>query len=306
MNMDSIYSILKKNLKESRLRHVDGVVETAVKLAEIYGENPEKAKLAALYHDMYKGLNQQESDRYVKKLGLDSRYLGNRNLAHSQIASEMMKREFGVRDRDLLNAVKYHTTGRPNMSTLEKIIYIADATEPGRDYPGVQQLRDLSLVDLDRACIMSLGRTIEFVKSKGDFLDGDTEKAWEYFHNVLKLRRNNMTSKEKAMLAADLLDRRKAGDIEVIDIAERSSFADFFVIATGNSDRQVKALCDDLDDLFAEHEIMPKNIEGKNGTGWVLMDYGDIIVNVFTEAMRDKYNLEKVWGDCPFIDPEEI
>ena len=305
MNRDYINNILRENLKESRLKHVYGVVETAKKLAEIYGENPEKAEEAALFHDMYKGLTEEESDFYVRRFNLDQRYLGNRNLAHSQIAAEMMKREFKITDQDLINAVKYHTTGRAGMSNLEKIIYIADATEAGRVYPGVEDIREMSFQNLDAACMMSLDRTAEFVKSNGNYLDPDTEYASEYFHKMLKVRREDMTSKEKAMLIADLLDRRKAGDIQLIDITEKSSFADYLVIATGNSDRQVKALCDDVEEEFAKNEIMPKNIEGKNGSGWILMDYNDIIVNVFTEDMRGKYSLEKVWGDCPFVNPEE-
>lgn len=115
-----------------------------------------------------------------------------------------------------------------------------------------------------------------------------------------------MTNKDYAMLAAKVLDDKKAVDIKVIDISEKSSFADYLVIATGNSQRQVQSLTDDVEDKLAAEELFVKSIEGKQGTGWVLMDYGDIIVNVFTSEMRDRYNIEKVWGDCSFLDLEEI
>lgn len=115
-----------------------------------------------------------------------------------------------------------------------------------------------------------------------------------------------MTNKDYAMLAAKVLDDKKAVDIKVIDISEKSSFADYLVIATGNSQRQVQSLTDDVEDKLAAEELFVKSIEGKHGTGWVLMDYGDIIVNVFTSEMRDRYNIEKVWGDCSFLDLEEI
>lgn len=115
-----------------------------------------------------------------------------------------------------------------------------------------------------------------------------------------------MTNKEYALLAAKVLDEKKAVDIKVIDITEKSSFADYLVIATGNSQRQVQSLTDDVEDKLAAQELFVKSIEGKNGTGWVLMDYGDIIVNIFTSEMRDRYNIEKVWGDCSFLDLEEI
>ncbi len=108
-----------------------------------------------------------------------------------------------------------------------------------------------------------------------------------------------MTNHEYAVLAAETLSNKKATDIAVIDLREKASFADFFVIATGNSERQLNSLVDDVEDKFAEKGVLPKMVEGKNGTGWILMDYGDIIVNVFTDEMREKYNIEKLWADCP-------
>lgn len=108
-----------------------------------------------------------------------------------------------------------------------------------------------------------------------------------------------MTNHEIAALAAETLSNKKASDVAIIDLIEKAGFADYFVIATGNSERQVNSLIDDVEDKLAETGIFPKAIEGKNGTGWILMDYGDIIVNVFTNEMRDRYNIEKLWADCP-------
>ncbi|MBR5315561.1 MAG: ribosome silencing factor [Firmicutes bacterium] len=114
-----------------------------------------------------------------------------------------------------------------------------------------------------------------------------------------------MDNKEFALLAAKTLSDKKADDILAIDIANKASFADYLVCATGNSDRQVNALTDEVEDAFAKEGLFVKNIEGKQGSGWVLMDFGDIIVNVFTKEMREKYGIEKVWGDCTFLDIEE-
>ncbi len=113
-----------------------------------------------------------------------------------------------------------------------------------------------------------------------------------------------MDNKEFALLAAKTLSDKKAVEILAIDIAEKASFADYLVIANGNSERQVNSLVDDVEDAFAKEGLFVKNIEGKN-SGWVLMDFGDIIVNVFTKDMREKYGIEKVWGDCSFLDIEE-
>ncbi|MCI9639321.1 MAG: ribosome silencing factor [Emergencia sp.] len=114
-----------------------------------------------------------------------------------------------------------------------------------------------------------------------------------------------MDNKSFALLAAKTLDDKKALDIAVIEIMEKATFADYLVIATGNSERQVNSLVDEVEDQFAKEGLLVKNIEGKQNSGWVLMDFGDIIVNIFTKEMREKYNIEKVWGDCSFLDLED-
>ena len=110
-----------------------------------------------------------------------------------------------------------------------------------------------------------------------------------------------MESKEIAQVIGNLLSEKKARDVVLIDIAEKSSFADYFVIATGGSERQLGALADDVEDKFAEVGITPKSKDGRPDTGWILVDGGDVIVNLFTEATRDKFTLEKIWSDCESI-----
>ena len=114
-----------------------------------------------------------------------------------------------------------------------------------------------------------------------------------------------MTNKDIALFTAKTLDEKKALDITIIDIAERSGFADYFVITTASSLRQMNSLTDELEDKLAEQGILVKNVEGRGESGWVLMDYGDIIINIFTEEARNKYNIEKIWGDCPTVEYKE-
>jgi len=114
-----------------------------------------------------------------------------------------------------------------------------------------------------------------------------------------------MTIKDYALLAGKTLSDKKAQDIVIIDIQGKAAFADYFVIASGGSERQINALVDDVEDAFAKEGLFVKSIEGKQNSGWILMDFGDIIVNVFTKEQREKYNIEKVWGDCQFIEVEE-
>ena len=162
MNTDSIKTYIEKNFSEKRKLHTEGVRVTAIDLAKKYGADPEKAETAALFHDMYRGVSVDVLNYYVK---------------HGKIAAIVMERDFGITDPDIINAVSYHTTGRPAMSALEKVIYIADAIEPNRNYPGVEAIRKMAEEDLDKACLLSMDRTIEYVQQQGNFLDTDTIAA---------------------------------------------------------------------------------------------------------------------------------
>lgn len=179
--MDSIYNHIEKHSSEKRKEHIDGVIRTAEILAMRFDADREKTKLAALCHDLYRGIKDEALNIYVNQLGLPKKYLNNGNLAHAKIAAEMIQRDFGIDDEDVLNAVRFHTTGRAGMSTLEKVIFLADSIEPGRNYPGVEQVRLIAETDLDRACLMCLDRTIEYINKKGYFLDPDTLDAREWF-----------------------------------------------------------------------------------------------------------------------------
>lgn len=114
-----------------------------------------------------------------------------------------------------------------------------------------------------------------------------------------------MNNRDFAVFAARTLDNKKAGDILVIDIMEKSSFADYLIIASGGSARQVNTLVDEVEEKMAKEGMFVKNIEGKQNSDWVLMDFGDLLVNIFTGEAREKYNIEKVWGDCSFLDWED-
>lgn len=172
-----IKNYIESNLKEKRLAHTYAVAQEAGRLAVRYGEDPQKAEIAAFFHDMCRNMSVDVMNMYLRHMKLPVKYMDNPNLAHGKIAAEIMKRDYGIYDEDIINAVSYHTTGRAGMSKLEKIIFLADAIEPARSYPSVEETRALAYVDLDRACISSLERTVEYIQGKGDYLDPDTIKA---------------------------------------------------------------------------------------------------------------------------------
>lgn len=184
---EEIISYIEQNLKEKRLKHTYSVVNEAKKLAEIYGEDIEKAEFAALAHDMFRNMSVAIQNMYIRQLGLPKKLIDNPNLAHSKIAAEILKKDYGLYDEEIINAVSFHTTGRSGMSTLEKIIFLADAIEPERNYPTVEETRALAYENLDKACINSLERTIEYIKDTGNYLDPDTINARDDLKEKLKL-----------------------------------------------------------------------------------------------------------------------
>lgn len=105
-------------------------------------------------------------------------------------------------------------------------------------------------------------------------------------------------SKELALKIARLLKEKKAIDVTVIDISPKASFSDYFVMSSAGSERQMSALVDYIEDMLEPQGVFPKSVEGKRSSGWILMDYGDVVINVMTVATREKYNIERIWGDC--------
>jgi len=110
-----------------------------------------------------------------------------------------------------------------------------------------------------------------------------------------------MTALEKAKYIAKILDSKLGHDIKVLHIGDLTSIGDYFVIAHGNSDSQLKALTDAVDEKMSQNGMEPNRIEGYNSNSWVLMDYHDVIVQIFIKETREFYALEKLWGDAPEV-----
>jgi ribosome-associated protein len=110
-----------------------------------------------------------------------------------------------------------------------------------------------------------------------------------------------MVNKQLALRIADKLDSKKGEDILVLDVSQNTSYADYFIIVTGNSDKQIGALSDEVSELLYQEGVKLLNLEGKN-TGWILLDYGDIIVHIFSKEQRAHYGLEKLWSDSTIIE----
>lgn len=115
-----------------------------------------------------------------------------------------------------------------------------------------------------------------------------------------------MTSKELCKIAVEALEDRKAEDIKVIDIRELSPIADFFIIANGNNQNQLQAMQDAADEALYKAGIKVKQVEGNQSSTWILMDYGDIIIHIFSKEDRLFYDLERIWRDGKIMDVSEL
>ena len=170
----SYYSALERALSEKRLRHTAGVVLTAIALAERYGADPKKAQTAALLHDCAKYLPDEELIRLSKD---PEKILP---VLHSEVGAVLASEEYGVCDPEILEAIRLHTTGDKDMSTLDKIIYLSDMIEPSRDFPGVEELRQDG--DLDKRVYAAMMHCVEYLEKKGGRIHPATYRAIQYFN----------------------------------------------------------------------------------------------------------------------------
>ena len=173
MNKQLIYNKVQEMLPEKRFIHSIDVASCAVKLSKIYNYDEEKCYIAGITHDCAKYLTKDEVEYYVNKynIQLDELETNNLALSHSLIGSYIAKFELGINDEDIINAIKYHTTGKEEMTLLEKIIYMADLIEEGRNYPGVELLRELTYNGkLDEALLLSFNNTIKLVLDRRPFI----------------------------------------------------------------------------------------------------------------------------------------
>ncbi|MGL4730943.1 MAG: bis(5'-nucleosyl)-tetraphosphatase (symmetrical) YqeK [Clostridium sp.] len=174
---------IKSHLKNKRYVHTLGVVEMSEKLADIYNYDKHKARIAALMHDCAKNMSEEELLRITKENNLveiDNIIEKSPMLLHGIVGAYIAKKEFKITDEDIINAIKYHTTGRENMSILEKIIYIADCIEMSRDFEGVDELRKIAYENLDHALLMIYDQTIKYIISNGWLLYPKTIEARNY------------------------------------------------------------------------------------------------------------------------------
>lgn len=166
---EEIINDLRQQLSPKRFAHTLGVARAAVGLAQRYGAEPEEAYIAGLLHDCAKELPLSEMQKTVDEAGIsvDVDMYVNGALLHGVCGAVVAHQRYGVIDAYILDAIRYHTTGRVGMTTLDKIIFLADYIEETRDFPGVDYLRSLALQDLDKAVLAGYDTTIHHLLDQG-------------------------------------------------------------------------------------------------------------------------------------------
>ncbi|WP_461812769.1 bis(5'-nucleosyl)-tetraphosphatase (symmetrical) YqeK [Faecalimonas sp.] len=188
-SLNDIEKILEKILTETRFQHTLGVMYTAGALAMKYDVELNKAMLAGLLHDCAKCIPLNEQMALCKKynISLTKSEESNPSLIHSKLGAYLAKDIYEVTDDDILNAISWHTTGRPSMSLLEKIIYIADYIEPRRKYiANLPSIRKLAFENIDQTILMISESVLQYLTSMNAVIDDTTRKTYEFYKQKLE------------------------------------------------------------------------------------------------------------------------
>lgn len=167
MELNQLKAELSIRMPVARFEHVLRVTEMAKTLASKYDVSVKAAEQAALFHDIAKFMDKEALRLILIEEDLDRRLLlFHHELWHGPVGAIIANQEFGIEDQDVLNGIRYHTTGRAGMSVLEKVIYVADMIEPGRNFPGVEKLRAVAMENIHQAMKACIHQSVQFLVSK--------------------------------------------------------------------------------------------------------------------------------------------
>lgn len=185
---------MQKKLDEKRYIHTISVAHTASCMAMRFGQDPYKAYLAGLLHDNAKCIPDKKKLSLCRKYGLEIKEAekAGPDLLHAKLGSYLAGKKYKIADKEIISAILYHTTGRPEMTDFEKIIYIADYIEIHRKkLPDMEEIRRMAFTDLDKCMLLILESTLAFLKKKNASIDEITLETYEYYKNIMKDRRGD-------------------------------------------------------------------------------------------------------------------
>lgn len=175
---------MREELAEDRYEHTLGVMYTAEALAMRYGVDMTKAAVAGLLHDCAKCIPNQQKLKICKKHDIEVTESEKRNpsLLHAKLGAYMANKAYGVSDGEILNAIRWHTTGKPDMSMLDMIIYMADYIEPNRDKaPNLKEIRKLCFENIEEALYEVLKSTLDYLEDRPESIDPMTKESYLFY-----------------------------------------------------------------------------------------------------------------------------
>lgn len=192
-DITKIKQLLRRKLDTYRYEHTVGVAYTATSLAMCYGEDIKKAEVAGLLHDCAKCVPDEKKLAKCVKHNINITDIERERpyLLHAKLGALYAMKKYNVYDKDIINAILNHTTGSPDMTLLDKIVFVADYIEPGRDKAkNLKEIRKMAFEDIDMAVYMILRDTLEYLSSKPGKIDDMTQKAYEYYKELIETRNN--------------------------------------------------------------------------------------------------------------------
>lgn len=189
MDIEEMKTKLEAALPAKRYHHSVLVYETALELAKAHGIEPEKVGIAALLHDCGREIPNRENLRKAKEFGLkvDKIERNQPILLHAKLGAYLAKKKYGVKDKEILDGIRYHTTGKEYMSKLAMVVYLADLLEPDRDFEGVEDMRRLAQEDLERCIFEAYGQTMRYLLDYELLIHPDCMAG--YNHLAIKYKR---------------------------------------------------------------------------------------------------------------------
>ena len=289
LEMEKRFSINDK--AKRRFMHSISVGEMAVKMnhALNLGLNDEDLKIAGILHDYCKVQSDDElHDIYQKLMPNDVETLKAKSTIHAFLAPILLKEEYPSLKDEILNAIKYHTTARPNMSLMEKVIYVADAVEETRDYADLKYYQKLSQTNLDQAVYEVLDYTVKDLRKCRCFIHKETLDAYDFY------QKQNLRDPDLNKVLTTV-NETILSDVVLYETCDASPFFDYVIVATASNIRLIHATIEHLRDLAEMEDFNVLGYTKEKDATWAIIDLNNIIVHIFLREDRLKYNIDGLY-----------
>lgn len=300
INKNNVYlkEEVKKLMSEKRYVHTLQVARLAKELAEAINYDYKKAYIAGLVHDCSKELNKEKELELMNEFAKDL-LNESKQIYHQYTAPYIAKTVLNIQDKEILEAIRVHTTGKTNMSTLDKIIYVADKCEVGRNYDASFYINKCK-ENINVGFAYLYLENLRFQASVGinPLKNKESQDLQKECLEVLE--------KYQLKTIVKLLDDKAAYDIRIFDMKENSPLNSYCIICEANSERQAKAFASLIEDELAKNNFNIHHIEGRKDNQWILVDANDVIIHIFTKEGRRNYGIDRLYVNIDEIAVEEV